>query len=118
MTIEPPPRLRISGAACLNPQPHPAQVDAQDGQPLTTTLMDYAVPLARDLPRFEVEQTETPSPLGPLGVKGHGEAGTMAAPPAVVGAVLDALAPLGVRTIDPPLTPDRVWAAIRAAPGR
>jgi carbon-monoxide dehydrogenase large subunit len=91
---------------------------APDGQPLTTTLMDYAVPLARDLPGFEVEHTETPSPLGPLGVKGHGEAGTMAAPPAVVGAVLDALAPLGVRTIDPPLTPERVWAAIRVAPGR
>ncbi|HEY3080001.1 MAG TPA: xanthine dehydrogenase family protein molybdopterin-binding subunit [Chloroflexota bacterium] len=93
------------------------QYDA-DGQPLTGTLMDYAVPRAEDVPTFELDHTVTPSPLNPLGVKGHGESGTIAAPPAVVNAVIDALAPLGVRAIDPPLTPLRVWQALGAAQAR
>jgi carbon-monoxide dehydrogenase large subunit len=87
----------------------------RDGQPLTGTLMDYAVPRAEDVPTFELDHTVTPSPLNPLGVKGHGESGTIAAPPAVVNAVIDALAPLGVRAIDPPLTPLRVWQALGGA---
>ncbi|HEV8633718.1 MAG TPA: xanthine dehydrogenase family protein molybdopterin-binding subunit [Chloroflexota bacterium] len=90
------------------------QYDAE-GQPLTGTLMDYAVPRAEDVPTFELDHTVTPSPLNPLGVKGHGESGTIAAPPAVVNAAIDALARLGVRAIDPPLTPLRVWQALGAA---
>jgi carbon-monoxide dehydrogenase large subunit len=88
-----------------------------EGQPLTGTLMDYAVPRAEDVPTFELGHTVTPSPWNPLGVKGHGESGTIAAPPAVVNAVIDALSPLGVKALDPPLTPPRVWRAIQAAGG-
>src|SRR5205823_8654935 len=83
-----------------------------EGQPLAGTLMDYAVPHASDLPLFELGHTVTPSPLNPIGVKGHGESGTIAAPPAVVNAVIDALRPFGVTALDPPLTPERVWRAI------
>jgi carbon-monoxide dehydrogenase large subunit len=85
------------------------------GRPLSPTFMDYAMPLASELPTFELGHTVTPAPGNPLGVKGHGEAGTIAAPPALVAAVLDALRPLGVASIDPPLTPERVWQAIRSA---
>ncbi|MEO6525498.1 MAG: molybdopterin cofactor-binding domain-containing protein [Gemmatimonadaceae bacterium] len=86
-----------------------------DGQLLTRSMMEYAVPRADQLPRFETAHTVTPSPVNPLGVKGIGEAGTIAAVPTVVSAVCDALAPLGITYIDKPLTPERVWAAIRAA---
>jgi aerobic carbon-monoxide dehydrogenase large subunit len=85
------------------------------GQPLTASLLDYAVPTAADVPRFETDHTETPSPVNSLGVKGVGEAGTVAAPPAVVNAVVDALRPLGVRFLNMPLSPETVWAAIRSA---
>jgi len=88
-----------------------------EGQPLSGTLMDYAMPRAGGLPWFDVSYTSTPSPWNPLGTKGHGESGTIAAPPAVVNAVLDALRPYGVRAIDPPLTPERVWQALRLARG-
>jgi carbon-monoxide dehydrogenase large subunit len=84
------------------------------GQPLTGTLMDYPVPRATDLIDFELDHTVTPSPWNELGVKGHAEAGTIAAPPAVVNAVIDAL---GIDELDPPLTPERVWRAIRRAEG-
>jgi len=87
----------------------------QDGQLLTSTLMDYSLPLAGQLPDFTTALVETPSPLNPLGVKGVGEAGCIGAPPAVVNAVLDALAPLGIRTIDMPLTPEKIWALVQAA---
>jgi carbon-monoxide dehydrogenase large subunit len=87
------------------------------GQCLTGTLMDYAVPRAEDLPDFELTYTVTPTPLNPLGAKGVGEAGAVGAPAAVVNAVLDALRPLGVRDLDMPLHPARVWAAIRTAQG-
>ncbi len=86
-----------------------------DGQLITGTMMDYAVPKASQMPTIEVAHTVTPSPVNPLGVKGVGEAGTIASAAAVVGAVCDALAPLGIRHIDKPLTPARVWAAIQAA---
>jgi carbon-monoxide dehydrogenase large subunit len=86
----------------------------ENGQLTSGTLMDYAVPRADDLPSFEMARTETPSPVNPLGVKGAGEAGTIAATPAVVNAVMDALAPFGIRHIDMPLTPERVWSAIHA----
>ena len=86
-----------------------------DGQLLTGTMMDYAVPKASQMPRIEVAHTVTPTTVNPLGVKGVGETGTIASVPAVVGAVCDALSPLGITHIDKPLTPARVWAAIQAA---
>jgi carbon-monoxide dehydrogenase large subunit len=86
----------------------------QDGQLVTSTFVDYAIPTAAELPQFETDRTETPSPVNSLGVKGVGEAGTIAATPAVTAAVLDALAPLGVKWIDMPLSPMRVWEAIQA----
>ncbi len=86
-----------------------------DGQLVTGSLMDYAVPRAHQLPHFECDRTETPSPVNPLGVKGVGEAGTIGSTPALVNAVIDALAPLGIRHIDMPLTPQKVWAAMEAA---
>jgi aerobic carbon-monoxide dehydrogenase large subunit len=85
------------------------------GQLLTRSMMEYALPKASDLPPFETAHTETPSPVNPLGVKGAGETGTIAATPAVVNAVVDALAPFGIRHLDMPLTPPRVWRAIRDA---
>jgi len=89
----------------------------EDGQLLTGTLMDYAVPKASQMPTIETAHTVTPSPVNPLGVKGVGETGTIASVPTLVNAVCDALAPLGVTHIDKPLTPARVWAAIRQAKG-
>ncbi len=89
----------------------------QDGQLLTGTMMDYAVPKASQMPRIETDYTVTPSPVNPLGVKGCGEAGTIASAAALVNAVVDALSPLGITHIDKPLTPARVWAAIQQAKG-
>jgi len=88
-------------------------VYSQDGQLLTGTLMDYALPLAKELPAYTSDFVEVPSPTNPLGVKGVGESGTIGAPPTVVNAVLDALAPLGVDTMDMPLTREKVWRAIQ-----
>lgn len=85
------------------------------GQPLAASFLDYATPKASDLPHFEVELTETPSTVNPLGARGIGEAGTIGAPPAVVNAVIDALTTLGVHHLDMPLTPLKVWRAIREA---
>jgi carbon-monoxide dehydrogenase large subunit len=90
--------------------------DAQ-GQLVTGTFVDYALPTAAELPSFETDRTETPSPVTTLGVKGVGEAGTIGSSPAIVNAVIDALRPLGVGYLDMPLTPMRVWAAIEAARG-
>jgi carbon-monoxide dehydrogenase large subunit len=92
-----------------------AVVYDDEGQLLTGSLMDYALPRASDLPPFVTGLQETLAPDNVLGVKGAGESGTIAAPAAVVNAVLDALAPLGVRHLDMPLTPFRVWSAIAAA---
>ena len=89
-----------------------------EGQLVTGTFVDYALPSAADVPSFETDRTETPSPVNSLGVKGIGEAGTIAATPAVTAAVLDALKPLGVEWLDMPLTPMRVFAAIEEARGR
>jgi len=85
----------------------------EEGQLQTSTFVDYALPSAADVPSFETDRTETPSPTNTLGVKGVGEAATIACSPAVVASVLDALAPLGVTDIDMPLTPMRVWEAIQ-----
>jgi aerobic carbon-monoxide dehydrogenase large subunit len=84
----------------------------QDGTVLTGSLGDYAVPRSTCVPTWVLGETETPTPLNPLGVKGVGEGGAVGAPPAIVNAVLDALRPLGIRHLDMPLTPERVWAAL------
>jgi aerobic carbon-monoxide dehydrogenase large subunit len=89
----------------------------ENGQLQTSSLMDYALPKARLLPPLEVSRTETPTDVNPLGVKGAGETGTIASTPAVVNAVVDALAPFGITHIDMPLTPERVWRAIAEAQG-
>ena len=91
-----------------------ARYDEQ-AQPIAASFMQYALPRASLLPLYETAHTVTPSPHNPLGVKGIGEAGTIAATAAVVNAVMDALSPLGVKHIDMPLTPERVWQAISAA---
>ncbi|MBW8269166.1 xanthine dehydrogenase family protein molybdopterin-binding subunit [Caldovatus aquaticus] len=92
--------------------------EAESGQLLTGSPLDYALPRAADLPPFEVVLDEgAPTAANPLGVKGCGQAGAIAAPPTVMAAVLDALAPLGVTRLDMPATPERVWRAIRAARG-
>jgi len=85
----------------------------RDGQLLTGTLMDYAIPRADDVPPVTLEKMHTPSPRNPLGAKGLGEAGCIAIPPAIVNAAVDALAPFGVSHLDMPLTPARLWAATR-----
>jgi carbon-monoxide dehydrogenase large subunit len=88
------------------------------GQPLATTLMEYAVPTAEVMPAVELHSLESPAPGLPGGFKGAGEAGTTGAPAAILNAVNDALHPLGVMLTDQPLTPERVWRAISAARGR
>ena len=85
------------------------------GNPLTSTLMTYLMPSAAELPRFECDNTETPTPVNILGAKGIGESGSIGATPAVQNAVIDAVAHLGVRHIDLPCSPERVWAAIAEA---
>jgi carbon-monoxide dehydrogenase large subunit len=90
-------------------------VYADDGQLLTATMMDYAMPKADQLPSYDTDRTVTPSPVNPLGVKGAGETGTIAATPTVVNAVIDALAPFGVTHIDMPLTAEKIWKAVAAA---
>jgi carbon-monoxide dehydrogenase large subunit len=83
------------------------------GQLVTGTLMDYALPRAIMIPHMELDSTETPSPVNPLGAKGVGEAGTIGATPAIVSAVVDALAPFGVRHVDMPLRPEVLWQIIK-----
>src|SRR3977135_3965199 len=86
-----------------------------DGNPLTTSLVDYTIPTIGEIPQIETVLMETPTPLNPLGAKGVGESGTIGSTPAVHSAVIDAVSHLGVRHIDMPLHPMRVWEAIRAA---
>ena len=87
----------------------------EDGQLVTGTFVDYGLPTAAELPSFETDRTVTPSPVNSMGVKGVGEAGTIAATAAVTNAVIDALRPLGVTYINMPLSPERVWQAIQEA---
>jgi aerobic carbon-monoxide dehydrogenase large subunit len=87
-----------------------------EGNLTTTTMADYLLPSAADLPHFTTDRTETPATTNPLGVKGVGEAGTIASTPAVVNAIVDALRPLGIQDITMPCTPERVWRAISEAP--
>ena len=87
----------------------------EDGNPVTSNLADYAFISAAELPSFEVVHMETPTPVNPLGAKGIGESGTIGSTPAVQSAVIDALLPLGVRHVDMPASPQRIWEAIQAA---
>jgi carbon-monoxide dehydrogenase large subunit len=86
-----------------------------EGTPLTSTFVDYTLPTAADTPSLEVSNTETPTPLNPLGAKGIGESATIGSTPAVQNAVIDAVRHLGVKHIDLPCTPQRVWTAITQA---
>jgi carbon-monoxide dehydrogenase large subunit len=90
----------------------------EQGNLMTSSMTQYLVPAASEMPSFVLDRTETPSTTNPLGVKGIGEAGTIASPPAVINAVVDALAHLGVTDVGKPASPERVWRAIRAADGR
>jgi carbon-monoxide dehydrogenase large subunit len=85
------------------------------GQLLSGTMLDYAIPRADNFPTIEVDRTETPTPVNPLGVKGAGETGAIASTPAVVNAVVDALSPLGIAHVDMPLTAERVYRIIQTA---
>ncbi|HYZ85267.1 MAG TPA: xanthine dehydrogenase family protein molybdopterin-binding subunit, partial [Bryobacteraceae bacterium] len=87
----------------------------ENGQLLTGELSEYAIPKASMLPWFECSHTETPSPVNPLGVKGVGEAGTIGCSPALVNSVVDALRPLGIRHVDMPMTPQRIWTLLQGA---
>jgi aerobic carbon-monoxide dehydrogenase large subunit len=89
--------------------------DGESGQLLTGSLLDYAVPHADSLPNIRSQFQQTPSPTNPLGVKGIGESGAIGAPPTIVHAVLDALAPFGIAHLDMPLTPQKIWVAIQSA---
>ena len=84
------------------------------GQLISGSFMDYAIPRTDCLPNFELDNTVTPAPSNPLGVKGVGEAGTIASSPAVVNAVMDALSPFGVTHLDMPLTSQKIWNAIQS----
>jgi carbon-monoxide dehydrogenase large subunit len=84
----------------------------ENGQLLTGEFMDYAMPRAKDIPEYKMGSTVTPSPSNPMGIKGVGEAGTIGATPAIANAVIDALSPLGIRHLDLPLTPEKVWRAM------
>jgi carbon-monoxide dehydrogenase large subunit len=90
--------------------------DTGNGQLLCGSFMDYSMPRADDLPSFEVASNEILTKANPLGIKGAGEAGTVGALPAVMNAINDALAPLGIRHFEMPATPERLWRAIRDAP--
>jgi carbon-monoxide dehydrogenase large subunit len=90
------------------------QFDA-GGQLLTSSLGDYALPRATDMPQLVIDHTVTPSPFNPLGAKGVSEAGTIGCPPAIANAVLDALEPLGIRQLDLPFSAERVWHAMLEA---
>ncbi|HBD29974.1 MAG TPA: carbon monoxide dehydrogenase, partial [Deltaproteobacteria bacterium] len=85
------------------------------GQLLNASMMDYCIPRADNMPFFETDHTVTPCPHNPLGVKGIGEAGTIGSTPAVVNAVIDALSDYGVKDLQMPLLPQRVWAAMQQA---
>jgi len=90
----------------------------EDGELETGNLVSYLIPTAADLPNFETAATVTPSPTNPMGVKGVGEAGTIAATPAVINAIVDALAPFGVKDVDMPATPERLWQLMHKNGGR
>ena len=89
----------------------------EDGNCLGASLMDYLIPTAVEVPDWETGETVTPSPHHPIGAKGIGESATVGSPPTIVNAICDALAPYGVRHVDMPCTPSRVWDAMRGKAG-
>jgi carbon-monoxide dehydrogenase large subunit len=91
--------------------------DDETGQMKTGTLTDYLVPTANEFPKFELGRTITPSPTNELGVKGIGEAGTIASSGAIINAICDALAPFGIKHVDMPASPDRIWKQIHETRG-
>jgi carbon-monoxide dehydrogenase large subunit len=93
-------------------------VYSPEGQPLTGSLLDYALPRAHDVPPLILETLEVPSPTNPLGAKGIGSVSTVPAPAAVTNAVLDALASFGVRHLDTPLTAEKIWRAMQGTTGQ
>ena len=99
----------------LAPAMYEEMIYDEDGNILTGSLMDYLVPTAVETPNWETDKTITPSPHHPLGAKGVGESATVGAPPAIVNAVVDALSHLGVRHIEIPITPPKVWAILKEA---
>jgi carbon-monoxide dehydrogenase large subunit len=92
--------------------------DVDSGQLISGSFMDYAMPRASDLSSVQVKSNPVPTPTNPLGVKGCGEAGCVGAMPAVANAIVDALSGLGIRHIEMPATPERIWRAINNSPGR
>jgi carbon-monoxide dehydrogenase large subunit len=92
-------------------------VYTDDGTLQTGTLLDYSVPTANEMPPLTIDSTVTPSPTNELGVKGIGEAGTIASSAAVINAIVDALAPFGIKHVDMPASPDRLWKQIQEAKG-
>ncbi|MEE9470269.1 MAG: molybdopterin cofactor-binding domain-containing protein, partial [Gemmatimonadota bacterium] len=84
----------------------------RNGQLVTGTLMDYALPKASYLPNYELHRTTTPTPVNPLGAKGIGEAGTIGSTPCVINAIVDALSPYGVRHLEMPARPEKIWRAM------
>ena len=88
-------------------------VYSQEGQPLTGSLLDYALPRAQDVPNMVMDTVETPSPTNPLGAKGIGSVSTVPSPVALANGVLDALSRFGVRHIDAPLTAEKIWRAMQ-----
>jgi carbon-monoxide dehydrogenase large subunit len=92
---------------------HEEVVYDENGQLLTGSFMDYAVPRAHDFPEFELGRTVTPSPVNPMGVKGVGEAGTIGSTPAVVNAIVDALSPFGISHIDMPVRSEKIWKVLK-----
>jgi aerobic carbon-monoxide dehydrogenase large subunit len=90
----------------------------ENGQMMTGSFMDYAMPIASELGEFQLDHTETPSPVNPLGAKGVGEAGTIGSTPAVMNAVVDALAHLGVRDVEMPVTSEKIWQILHGGNGR
>jgi len=90
----------------------------ENGQLLTGEFMDYPLARARDIPEYTMDSTFTPSPSNPMGIKGCGEAGTIGATPAIANAVIDALSPLGIRHLDLPLMPEKIWKAIAKVKGK
>jgi carbon-monoxide dehydrogenase large subunit len=87
------------------------------GNLVSSSMTQYLIPAASEMPSFQLDRTTTPSTTNPLGVKGIGEAGTIASPPAVVNAVIDAVSHLGVTHVEKPASPERVWRAIQEAKG-
>ena len=89
----------------------------ENGQLLSGTMMDYAIPKASSVPTYELDRTVTPCPYNPMGLKGVGETGTIASTPAVMNAIVDALSPYGVDHLDMPASPQRIWQILQERKG-